>query len=361
MQTIKDDISGQVIHFLTERGVPADIIPEKHLFKRPEKDAFGDMALPCFPFARHLKQAPQQIASDLKAYLGDVSGVEQMIVMGGYLNFHLNKGEIFRSLYRKFQEDPVHVLEWNEFEGKKILVEFSSPNIAKPFSIGHLRSTVIGNFLQNLYKSLGADVIAVNHIGDWGTQFGKLIVAFEKWGNRATLGENPVRHLLDLYVRFHREAEENPKLEEAARAAFKRLEDGSEAENSIWETFRELSMREFNQTYARLNVHFDKVLGEAFYRDKLQPVIDRLKDKKLLSISENAVIVNLDDYDMAPCLIQKSDGASLYATRDIAAAVYRNSTFHFDEALYVVGAEQAFHFRQFFKVLEMAGFDWATH
>ncbi|PJB79542.1 MAG: arginine--tRNA ligase, partial [Acidobacteria bacterium CG_4_9_14_3_um_filter_49_7] len=262
---------------------------------------------------------------------------------------------------RKFQENPADILTWKEFDGRNILVEFSSPNIAKPFSIGHLRSTVIGNFLQNLFRSLGATVIAVNHIGDWGTQFGKLIVAFERWGKQDALAENPVRHLLDLYIRFHREAEENPEMEEAARAAFKRLEDGSEAENNIWKTFRTLSLKEFNRTYDRLNVHFDKVLGEAFYRDKLQPVIDTLKEKDLLSISDSAVIVSLDEYDMPPCLIQKSDGASLYATRDIAAAVYRHDTFGFDEALYVVGAEQALHFRQFFKVLKLAGFDWAAH
>ncbi|NOY22256.1 MAG: arginine--tRNA ligase [Acidobacteria bacterium] len=361
MQTIKDDIAGRVVRFLTEKGVPADMIQENNLFKRPEKDAFGDLALPCFPFARHLKQAPPKIAADLKAHLGDIPGVEQVAVMGGYLNFHLDKAEMFRALYRKFQEDPTRILEWREFEGRKILVEFSSPNIAKPFSIGHLRSTVIGNFLQNLYKTLGSKVIAVNHIGDWGTQFGKLIVAFVKWGDRDELAGDPVQHLLSLYVRFHKEAETNPEMEEAARAAFKRLEDGSDAETALWETFRELSLKEFNRTYNRLNVHFDKVLGEAFYRDKLKPVIDTLKEKGLFSISENAVIVNLEDYDMPPCLIQKSDGASLYATRDIAAAVYRHDTFGFDEALYVVGAEQALHFRQFFKVLEMAGFDWALN
>lgn len=361
MQTVKDDISRRVFRFLTEKGVPVDMIQEENLFKRPEKDTFGDLALPCFPFARHLKQAPPQIAANLKEYLGDIPGVKQVVVMGGYLNFHLDKAEMFRSLYRKFQENPADVLKWNEFDGRKILVEFSSPNIAKPFSIGHLRSTVIGNFLQNLFRSLGAKVIAVNHIGDWGTQFGKLIVAFERWGDQRALTENPVRHLLNLYVRFHKEAADKPEMDEAARAAFKRLEDGSEAENNIWETFRTLSLKEFNGTYDRLNVHFDKVLGEAFYRDKLQPVIDTLKGKDLLSISDSAVIVSLDEYDMPPCLIQKSDGASLYATRDIAAAVYRHDTFGFDEALYVVGAEQALHFRQFFKVLEMAGFQWATH
>ncbi len=360
MQKIKENIIRQVIDFLREKGVPSDAISTESLFKRPEKDAFGDLALPCFPFARYLKLAPPRIADELKTALGTPPGVEKIEVVGGYLNFHLDKGEMFRSLYRKYRKNPDRMLSWNELNGQKILVEFSSPNIAKPFSIGHLRSTVIGNFLQNLFRSLGAEVIAVNHIGDWGTQFGKLIVAFERWGNRNELAENPVKHLLTLYVRFHREAEMAPELEEAARLAFKHLEDGNETETALWQTFRELSLEEFNRTYKRLNVHFDKVLGEAFYRDKLQTVIDILKERGLLSVSENAVIVNLDEFDMPPCLIQKSDGASLYATRDIAAAVYRHDTFEFDKALYVVGAEQALHFRQFFKVLELAGFDWAA-
>ncbi len=359
MQAIKDNISRRVMDFLVKKGIPADSIAKENLFKRPEKDGFGDLALPCFPYARQLRQAPAQIAALMKDDLGDLPGVEQVVVVGGYLNFHLDKAEVFRALYKKLKVNPDRILEWTALKGQKVLVEFSSPNIAKPFSIGHLRSTVIGNFLQNLFRSMGATVTAVNHIGDWGTQFGKLIVAFEKWGDRDELAGNPVRHLFDLYVRFHREAETNSQLEADARAAFKRLEDGSKAENELWTTFREFSLKEFNRIYNRLNVRFDKVLGEAFYRDKLQPVIETLKGKELLSISENAVIVRLDDYDMPPCLIQKSDGASLYATRDIAAALYRHETFGFDEAFYVVGAEQALHFRQFFKVLELAGFDWA--
>ncbi|NOZ13216.1 MAG: arginine--tRNA ligase [Acidobacteria bacterium] len=360
MQTIKENIARQVVDFLVKKGVSADTVSKENLFKRPEREGFGDLALPCFPFARQLRMGPPQIAAELKTAIGTPPGVEKIEVVGGYLNFHLDKGEMFRALYRKYRESPDRMLAWNELAGQKVLVEFSSPNIAKPFSIGHLRSTVIGNFLQNLFRSLGAEVIAVNHIGDWGTQFGKLIVAFEKWGSREELAENPVKHLLALYVRFHREAETAPELEEAARLAFKRLEDGGERETELWQTFRELSLKEFNRTYGRLNVRFDKVLGEAFYRDKLQSVIDILKERGLLSVSENAVIVNLDEFDMPPCLIQKSDGASLYATRDIAAAVYRHDTFGFDKALYVVGAEQALHFRQFFKVLELAGFEWAA-
>ncbi len=360
MQAVKKTISGRIVRILTEQGVPADLISEDTLFKHPEKDSFGDLALPCFPFSRYLRQAPPKIAETLKAALGDIPGVSEIAVMGGYLNFHLDKGRMFRSLYQKFIENPEGILKETAFANRKFLVEFSSPNIAKPFSIGHLRSTVIGNFLQNLFRTLGADVIAINHIGDWGTQFGKLIVAYRSWGNQDALAKNPVQHLLDLYVRFHREAEKKPELEADARAAFKRLEDDSAIETKLWETFRELSLKEFNRTYQRLNVRFDHILGEAFYRDKLQPVIDILKEKGLLSVSENAVIVSLDDFDMPPCLIQKSDGASLYATRDIAAAVYRHRTFGFDEAFYVVGAEQALHFRQFFKVLELAGFDWAS-
>lgn len=360
MELIKKDIALRIIEFLKEQGLQEGFASPETLFKRPEKDGFGDIALPCFPFAKQLKQPPASIASNLRDYLGTIPGIEKVDVLGGYLNFHYDKVEVFRALYRQLEENPSTFLNRTHLKGHKALVEFSSPNIAKPFSIGHLRSTVIGNFIQRLMRSAGADVIAINHIGDWGTQFGKLIVAFQKWGNETEIEENPVKHLLDLYVRFHNEAETDTSLEDAARAAFKRLEENNEAESRLWERFRRLSLKEFNRTYARLNVEFDKVLGEAFYRDKLQSIIDTLQEKALLKESQNAIIVDLDAFNMPPCLIQKSDGASLYATRDIAAAIYRHDTFGFDQAFYIVGAEQGLHFRQFFKVLELAGFEWAT-
>lgn len=359
MKMLQQRIAERIGRHLTERGVPEADADVSGLFKRPERESFGDIALPCFPFARFLKMAPPAIAAELQPLLEGLEGIDKVEPVGGYLNIHLDKTAMFRMIWDRYLAEKDRFFHSRNHAGETVLVEFSSPNIAKPFSIGHLRSTVIGNFLQNLFETAGARVVAVNHIGDWGTQFGKLIVAFRKWGNEEQLAADPVRHLLDLYVRFHEAAESDPSLENAGRAAFRRLEEGETDETALWNRFRDLSLHEFNHTYKRLNVRFDKVLGEAFYRDQLTDIVDMLKEKQLLTESQNAVIVDLDAHDMPPCLIQKSDGASLYATRDIAAAVYRNREFGFDVALYVVGAEQALHFRQFFKVLELAGCDWA--
>ncbi len=359
MKLLKQQIAERIRHHLQERGVPETEAPVTDLFKRPERESFGDIALPCFPFARHLKMAPPAIAAELQPLLEGLEGIERVETVGGYLNIHLDKTAMFSVLWDRYMNKGDQFFHTQTHSGETVLVEFSSPNIAKPFSIGHLRSTVIGNFLQNLFRAAGAEVVAVNHIGDWGTQFGKLIVAFRNWGDEHQLATDPVRHLLDLYVRFHEEAEADQALEDAGREAFRRLENGEVKETALWNRFRELSLKEFNHTYDRLHVRFDKVLGEAFYREQLTDIVNMLKGKGLLVESQNAIIVDLEDHDMPPCLIQKSDGASLYATRDIAAAVYRQQTFGFDVALYVVGAEQALHFRQFFKVLELAGCDWA--
>ncbi len=360
MQKLKLEIAAVVSRYLISRGVPERDADVLSLFKRPEKESFGDLSLPCFPFARHLKQAPPAIAGELVPLLTGITGIADVDVVGGYLNVHFDKLELFKSLWNRYQDHPDTFFHSSDLEGKTITVEFSSPNIAKPFSIGHLRSTVIGNFLQNLLRCAGANVVAINHLGDWGTQFGKLIVAFRKWGDASLLQDKPVDHLLDLYVRFHEEAETETTLEDEAREAFRLLEEGNPEEAGLWEQFRQLSLDEFNRVYDRLNVSFDHYLGEAFYRDKLDKVIRTLTDANLLTESQNAMIVDLEDHDMPPCLIQKSDGASLYATRDIAAAMYRHEAFQFDRSLYVVGAEQSLHFKQFFKVLELAGCDWAS-
>jgi len=360
MHPVRDEILSVIRRFLTDRGIPEGDIPTSELFKRPEREEFGDLALPCFPFARHLKTAPPAIAAELQPVVAAVPGVEKADVVGAYLNIHLDKLAILRDRLNRLQADPERFFHRRDLAGETVVVEFSSPNIAKPFSIGHLRTTVIGNFLQNLFRAMGADVVAINHIGDWGTQFGKLIVAYRKWGDPHELDRDPVQHLLALYVRFHSEAERDPALEDAGREAFRKLESGEPEETALWERFRELSLREFNKTYERLSVHFDHVLGEAFYRERLDDVTDLLTERGLLKESQNAMIVDLEPWDMPPCLIQKSDGASLYATRDIAAAIYRQERFRFDRSLYVVGAEQSLHFRQFFKVLELAGFDWAN-
>jgi len=360
MHDLKLRIADIVSRHLVTRGVPEADIDILSLFKRPEKESFGDLSLPCFPFARYLKLAPPAIATELAPLLNQVPGVSQVDVVGGYLNVHVDKFALFRAMWERYQASPEAFFHRDTLRDRTMTVEFSSPNIAKPFSIGHLRSTVIGNFLQNLMKSSGARVIAINHLGDWGTQFGKLIVAFNRWGDESALAAGAVDHLLELYVRFHDEAETSPELEDEARNAFRKLEAGNQTETALWDHFRQLSLDEFNRVYDRLNVSFDHYLGEAFYRDQLDGVLDRLTKTGLLTESQNAMVVNLDDHDMPPCLIQKSDGASLYATRDIAAAIYRHETFHFDQSLYIVGAEQSLHFRQFFKVLELAGYEWAT-
>ena len=360
MHALKLQIAETISRHLISRGVPETEATVMHLFKRPEKETFGDLSLPCFPFARHLQMAPPAIAEELAPLLHGLPGIDQVDVVGGYLNVHMNKHRLFEAIWNRYLADPDTFFHGKDPKDKTVIVEFSSPNIAKPFSIGHLRSTVIGNFLQNLFRSTGAQVIAINHLGDWGTQFGKLIVAFRKWGSELELQNKPVDHLLDLYVRFHEEAEQDDGLEDAARNAFRLLEDGSPDETALWKRFRDMSLREFKRVYERLNVTFDHYLGEAFYGDRLDNVIRTLTSANLLTESQNAMIVNLDDQDMPPCLIQKSDGASLYATRDIAAAMYRHEAFAFDRSLYVVGAEQSLHFKQFFKVLELAGCDWAA-
>jgi len=323
------------------------------LFVKPEKDNFGDLSLPCFKLSSLFKKSPVQIAEILIPAVDKLDFVEKIENFNGYLNIYIKLSHLFSNLVNSLEHNCIPEIQ--SVKGKTILVEFSSPNIAKPFSIGHLRSTVIGNFIANLFRAVGGNVVAINHIGDWGTQFGKLIVAFSLWGSDEKLKSDPVNHLLELYVKFHSESEENPQLEADARQAFKNLENLYEKETELWENFREFSLLEFNKTYKRLNVKFDHTTGESFYSDKIDSVVKLLENKKLLTESENAVVVKLDNDNMPPCLIKKSDGATLYATRDLAAAIYRHSTFDFDNLFYVVGSEQSLHFKQFFKVLELAG------
>ncbi len=331
------------------------------LFIKPEKENFGDISLPCFRLSPILKKSPVQIADLLIEPLNTLDFIEKSENVNGYLNIHLNTENIFLKLHEQFYSTDKSLFKTDILKGKTVVVEFSSPNIAKPFSIGHLRSTVIGNFLSNLFENAGADLISVNHIGDWGTQFGKLIVAFSLWGDKEKLKKEPVNHLLELYVKFHSESEKDNSLEEKAREAFKNLENGEKFETELWEQFRDYSLEEFNKTYKRLNVKFNHTTGESFYSDKIQDVVDLLEKHKLLMISRNAIVVDLEKYNMPPCLIKKSDGATLYATRDLAAAIYRHKTFNFDNMFYVVGAEQSLHFKQFFKVLELANQEYAKN
>ncbi|MDO8511553.1 MAG: arginine--tRNA ligase [Nanoarchaeota archaeon] len=319
----------------------------------PPDPKLGDYAFPCFKLGKNAKEEAERLKGKLK--LPDfVSKVE---VAGPYLNFFLkNKVVIEETLSHIYQEQ-------KEFgkqdlgKGKKIIVEFSSPNIAKPFGIGHLRSTVIGSCLYKLHRALGYEVFGVNHLGDWGTQFGKLIVAFRKWGSEEELKQEPIKYLLGLYVRFHQEAEKDKSLDDEARAEFKRLEDGDKESIALWEKFKELSLQEFHRIYKILDVNFDSFHGEGFYNNLLEPSIKELQQKVKTVVSEGALIVDLEKYNMPPFMLRKSDGASTYHTRDLAAALYRLKKYKPEKMVYVVGSEQKLHFRQLFTVLELAGID----
>ncbi len=318
----------------------------------------GDLCLPCFKFSRTLRLAPPAIAQKIKdvtdfSRLGFISDVK---VEGGYLNFYFDREKIVKATIEELNRTACRPHEQN---GKTICIDYSSINIAKPFHIGHLLTTAIGGSLYRIYKYLGYNAVGINHLGDWGTQFGKMIAAYLRWGDDADIEKRGVRALLDLYVRFHTEAEKDSALDEEGRAWFKKIEDGDEKALAIFGKFKEITLEEVKKVYDRLGITFDSYAGESFYNDKMQPVIDELRAKGLLTESEGAEVVNLDDYGMPPALILKSDGATLYATRDLAAAFYRKKTYDFYKCLYVVAYQQNLHFRQLFKVLELMGCDWA--
>ena len=318
----------------------------------------GDLCLPCFKFSRALRLAPPAIAQKIKDVtdFSRLDFVSDVKVEGGYLNFYFDREKIVKSTIEELNRIACRPHEQN---GKTICIDYSSINIAKPFHIGHLLTTAIGGSLYRIYKYLGYNAVGINHLGDWGTQFGKMIAAYLRWGDDADIEKRGVRALLDLYVRFHAEAEKDSALDDEGRAWFKKIEDGDEKALAIFGKFKEITLEEVKKVYDRLGITFDSYAGESFYNDKMQPVIDELRAKGLLTESEGAEVVNLDDYGMPPALILKSDGATLYATRDLAAAFYRKKTYDFYKCLYVVAYQQNLHFRQLFKVLELMGCDWA--
>lgn len=328
------------------------------LIEVPKHENHGDFAFPCFTLAKSLRKSPQLIAQELAVQIQDNS-FEKAEAAGPYVNVFLNK--------QKFSHDTLTAIlaagkEYGSSgigDGDTITIDLSSPNIAKPFSMGHLRSTVIGNALANIAEKLGYQTVRINHLGDWGTQFGKLIVAYQKWGSEEKVRENAIEELLSLYVRFHEEAETNKNLEDEARAWFKKLEDGDTEAQKLWKWFRDESLEEFKRIYELLGVRFDSFNGEAFYNDKLEGVKQLLEKKSLLTESDGASVVDLSQWELPPCLITKSDGASLYATRDLAAALYRQKEYWFKKAWYVVGQEQSLHFKQLFLVLKKMGYAWA--
>ncbi len=325
----------------------------------PPNTEMGDYALPCFRLAKALRKPPAAIAEELAAaYPADeiVTGAK---AVNGYVNFRIDRALWSEQTLRRVLSEREAYGSSDEGKGKTVCIEYSSVNIAKPFHIGHLSSTVIGSALYKLHKFLGYPSVAINHLGDYGTQFGKLISAYKRWGSREEIEKGGLRALNALYVRFHEEAERDPSLNDEARHFFKKIEEKDEESVALFEWFKQLTLKDVGRIYDLLDVHFDSWAGESFYIDKMQPVIDELKEKGLLVESEGAQIVDLSAYDMPPCLVLRSDGASLYATRDLAAAIYRKQTYDFYKSLYVVAYQQNLHFRQFFKVLELMGKEWA--
>ncbi|BDD43530.1 arginine--tRNA ligase [Streptococcus ruminantium] len=328
------------------------------LLEKPKSSEMGDIAFPTFSLAKVERKSPQAIAASIVETL-DTTGFENVVATGPYVNFFLDKAGVSHKVLTDVISEKEHYGQLNIGQGKNVTVDMSSPNIAKPFSVGHLRSTVIGDALANIHEKLGYKPIRINHLGDWGKQFGMLIVAYKLWGDKAAVEADPISELLKLYVRINAEAEEKPELDDEARQWFKKLEDGDPEAQELWQWFRDESLVEFNRIYDKLGVTFDSFNGEAFYNDKMDEGIQILEDKALLQESKGAKIVDLESYNLPPALIMKTDGATLYITRDIATAMYRKRTYDFVKSIYVVGQEQINHFKQLKAVLKEMGFDWS--
>lgn len=325
----------------------------------PPDREMGDYAFPCFRLAKTFRKAPNTIAEDLAKEMDLPEGFQKVEAKGPYVNFFINKKELILSILTTVAQQEDDYGKVNLGQRKTVCIDFSAPNIAKPFHVGHLRSTVIGNALYRIYEALGYNCEGINHLGDWGTQFGKVIVAYRNWGSEKAVKENPIETLLDLYVKFHEEAEENPDLEEEARNWFTRMEQGDREAYNLWKWFSSETIQELKKIYQTLNVKFDHYTGESFYNDKMDNVIKELKDKNLLKESKGAHLVDLEEFNMPPCLITKKDGSTLYATRDIAAAIYRKKTFDFEKCLYVTDYSQNLHFAQWMKVIDLMGYQWS--
>lgn len=325
----------------------------------PPNTEMGDYALPCFKFAKIMRKSPVMIADQLKNSYPTDEVVCEVSAVNGYLNFKINKTGFVASTLEKILKEKDNYGASDVGEGKTVCLDYSSINIAKPFHIGHLSTTVLGGALYRIYNFLGYKAVGINHLGDYGTQFGKLISAYKRWGDKEAIENGGIRALNELYVRFHREAEEHPEYEDEARAYFKKIEQGDEECLALFHWFKDLTLKDVQKIYDMLDIRFDSYAGESFYSDKMQPIVDELREKGLLVESRGAQVVDLEEYGMPPCIILKSDGSSLYATRDMAAAAYRKKEYNFDKCLYVVAYQQNLHFKQFFKALELMGKEWA--
>ena len=360
MLTLKKQAAQMVLE-AAKKAFPAATLDENELLSMleyPPDASMGDLALPCFKLAKVLRQAPPKIATMLQENCPTSSAFDSVEVAGGYLNFRINAVAFGRRLCAEIEAKGETYGSPQNGEGKVVVLDYSSPNVAKPFHVGHLGTTVIGHSLKLLHEFAGYKCVGINHLGDWGTQFGKLIVAYRKWGSREAVEEREIDELVALYVRFHKEAEEDPALEDAARAEFKKLEEHDEENIALWKWFIEISLREYQKTYRQLGITFDSYNGESFYTDKMPAQIDRLRQKDLLKIDDGASVVDLAEWNMPVCLILKRDGSTLYPTRDIAAAAYRADHYQFEKCIYVTSAGQSLHFAQWFKVVELMGYDW---
>ncbi|RIX53185.1 arginine--tRNA ligase [Paenibacillus nanensis] len=354
MQKYKRLIAGKVSSLY--EGISSEDIFQ--LIEYPANAQMGDLSVPCFKLSKQLRKSPAAVAEELKAAVSS-DAFERIEAVSGYLNFYLNKPLFAESVLNEIRRQKENYGSQKLGEGKTIVIDYSSPNIAKPFHVAHLRSTVIGSALYRIHSFLGYECVGVNHLGDWGTQFGKLIVAYRMWGSRQDVEQRGIDELLRLYVKFHDEAERNASLENEARAWFAKMEQGNEEALALWRWFVDISLEEFKRIYDLLGIRFDSYAGESFYNDKMDAVIRELKSKDLLEEDDGASLVRLDDYGMPPALILKKDGSSLYHTRDIAAAIYRKEAYSFDKAIYVTDYAQNLHFQQWFKVVELMGYEWS--
>lgn len=356
IQKLKNDVAEAVASHVGRTA--AEVYP---LLEIPKTYDHGHLALPVFAWAKVNKQNPNELAKTMsEALVKLLPSAEKIQPVGGFVNFQFKPAVLTETLFNDLRTQPNTPGHNQRHAGETILVDFSSPNVAKPMHVGHFRATIIGQAICNLARAQGAKVVSINHIGDWGTQFGKLAWAYQKWGSQYNFETEPMKALVEMYVRFHDEAEKDPAMNTAGAETFKKLEDGDPEIRRIWDFIVKASFVEYDKIYSVLGTHHDKVMGESFYNDKMDDVVTRLKTKNLLSESEGAQVVFFPEEEkMAPCIIKKSDGASIYATRDLAAAIYRHEVMKADEVLYVVGVDQTLHFRQVFRVLELMGYEWA--
>lgn len=353
MQT-KQAVAQSLVEYLNDTWTYEEVLSR---ISPPKHSEMGDLAFPCFELAKTYRQSPASIAEGIVEKLQPTQWIKRVEAVSGYINIFLNHQTVAANVLREIFTKQEFYGNLDIGQNQVVTIDFSSPNIAKPFSMGHLRSTVIGNALALLVEKVGYQAVRINHLGDWGTQFGKLMVAYQRWGDESQVKQNPIQELLKLYVRFHDEALLNESLNDQARLWFKRLEESDEQALRLWKWFRDESLKEFAKVYELMGIRFDSMNGEAFYNDKMDRVVEMLDQEGLLISSDGARVVPVGE-DLPPCLITKTDGTTLYATRDLAAALYRQETYGFSKSLYVVGNEQSLHFKQVFRVLDKMGYTW---